>query len=310
MTTLRKAAEEYLAMRRGFGFKLYGPGILLLDFISFMEKRHASRITIDLAVRWAKLPASASPSWWAARLRAVRLFALYMSATEPRTEVPPPSLLPYRYKRRPPYIYTDQEVKRLIQAARGLPPKWGLGRWIYPTLFGLLSVTGIRISEALGLDYDAVDLTHDILTIRGTKFGKTRLVPIHPSTKHALQVYGRKRDQLFPKPKTPAFFLSDRGIRLSWRAAHSNFIRLSVQIGLRRPLDRHGPRLHDFRHAFAVKTLLRWYRAGRDVERWLPVLSTYLGHVRVTDTYWYLTATPELLRLAGARLERTMGDLP
>lgn len=310
MTTLRKAAEEYLAMRRALGFKLDTIGALLLDFVSFMEKQGASRITNELAVRWAKLPRAAQPRWWATRLRAVRRFALHWSATDPRTEVPPPDLLPYRYHRRPPYLYTDQEVRRLIRAARGLLPERGLGRWSYPTLFGLLAVTGLRISEALGLDRDAVDLAQGILTIRRTKFGKTRLVPMHPSTQRALQRYARKRDQVLAQPKPPAFFVSDQGTRLSGWAVRRNFIKLSVQVGLRGPSDRHGPRLHDFRHAFAVKTLLRWYRAGRDVERWLPVLSTYLGHTHVTDTYWYLSAAPELLRLAGARLEKTLGDLP
>jgi integrase len=177
MTRLRKAAEEYLAMRRGLGFKLEKTGVLLLDFMSFMEEQHARRITNELAVRWAKLPADALPTWWATRLSAVRLFARHWSATDPRTQVPPPDLLPGRYNRRPPYFYSQSQITRLLRAAHRLEPAMRLRRWTYPTLFGLLSVTGLRISEALALDGNAVDLTRGQLTIHQTKFGKSRLVP-------------------------------------------------------------------------------------------------------------------------------------
>jgi integrase len=193
-----------------------------------------------------------------------------------------------------------------MAAARKLK---GLRGVSYPTLFGLLAVTGLRGSEALALDREAVDLAHGVLTIRRTKFGKSRLVPLHPSTVRALRRYAQRRDQIFPHPKSPAFFLSNQGTRLTEWIARWTFIQLSRTIGLRGPQDRFGPRLHDFRHRFAVRTLLGWYRAGRDVERLMPLLSTFLGHTHVADTYWYLSAAPELLLLASARRERPSGGL-
>ena len=310
MTSLRQAVRDYLALRRGLGFKLVESGTLLFDFVSFMEKQGASRITNELAVRWAKQPANVQPRSWATRLRAVRLFALHWSAMDPRTEVPPSDLLPYRYNRRSPYLYTQRQITRLLKAAHQLEPAMKLRRWTYPTLIGLVSVTGLRISEALALDQNTVDLARGLLTIHQTKFGKSRWVPLHSSVVRALICYARKRDQVFPKLRTSAFFVSDRGTRLSKWAVRWTFIKLSCQIGLRKPSDSHGPRLHDFRHGFAVGTILRWYRAGLDVDQLMPVLSTYLGHTHVTDTYWYLSAAPELLGLAGERLEKTLGDLP
>jgi site-specific recombinase XerD len=238
MTHLRRAVKDYLAMRRGLGFKLAESGTFLLDFASFMKKHGASRITNELAVRWAKQPVDVLPLRWATRLRAVRLFALHWSAIDPGTEVPPSDLLPYRYNRRPPYLYTQRQITRLLQAARQLESAMGLRRWTYPMLLGLLSVTGLRISEALVLNRDAVNLTQGLLTIHQTKFGKSRLVPIHPSTRRALRRYERKRDQLFPKLQTPAFFVSDRGTRLTEWGVRWTFIKLSCQVGLRSPLAR------------------------------------------------------------------------
>jgi integrase/recombinase XerD len=310
VSKLRKAVRHYLALRRGLGFKMYRTGRWLPDFVSFLEKRGVSRITNDLAVQWATLPRGVQPVYWASRLCTVRLFALHWSATDPKTEVPPPDLLPYRVNRRTPYLYSPRQVTLLLRAASRLEPAMKLRQWTYPTLLGLLSVTGLRISEALALDRDAVDLAQGLLTIRGTKFGKSRLVPLHSSTRSALGRYAKRRDEVFSTLKTPAFFVSNRGTRLSWWAVRWTFIKLSCQVGLRKPSDSHGPRLHDFRHGFAVGTLLRWYRARLDVDRMMPLLSTYLGHSHTADTYWYLSATPELLSLAGARLEKTLGGLP
>jgi len=227
-----------------------------------------------------------------------------MKALDPATEIPPQGLLPYRFHRAQPYLYTDEEIARLIQAARKLPSPLGLRAATYATLFGLLAVTGMRMSEPIALDRDDVDLTRGILTVRRTKFGKTRIVPVHASTREALRRYRELRDRLCPRAKTRSFFISEYGTRLSVWSARRTFVTLSHQIGLRGPDESHGPRLHDLRHRFAVQTLLGWYRAGLNVEQHLPELSTYLGHVHVADTYWYITAVPELLRLATLRLER------
>jgi integrase len=308
MSNLREALEAYLAVRRSLGFSLRGTGRLLHSFVSFLEQQGIACVTTEIALRWAKQPNDVQPAQWARRLSMIRLFAQYHSATDPRTEVPPQGLLPYRYHRKPPYIYSDREIAQLLQAAKRLPSTRGLRPETYSTLFGLLAVTGLRISEALGLDRDDVDLTEDVLTVRQTKCRKTHLVPIHPSTRRRLQEYARKRDQVHPQPNTPSFFLSDQGTRVSEWAVRWAFVGVSRQIGLRGPSDSRGPRLHDLRHRFAVRTLLGWYRAGVDVERHLPELATYLGHSHVTDTYWYLTGTPELLRLAATRLDQPKGD--
>jgi len=307
MSPLRQAVEEYLALRQGLGFSLRLPGAMLRQFAAFLERHGAPYITRELALRWAQQPAHAQPATWASRLTAVRRFAQFWSASDPRTEVPPLGLLPHRYARKPPYIYSDADIRRLIARARQLPSPTGLRPATYATLLGLLAVTGLRISEALALNRADVDAAEAILTIRRTKFGKSRLVPVHLTTQRALRRYARRRDRLYPTPTTDSFFVSERGARLTQWTVRYTFNRLSRQVGLRGPADHRGPRLHDFRHRLAVTTLLRWYRAGVDVERRLPALSTYLGHRHVADTYWYLSAVPELLRLAAARLETRGG---
>jgi integrase len=276
----------------------------LRHFVSFMEQQGDSLITTDLALRWARQPQDVQPAQWAARLSFVRSFARYWSATDPQTEIPPLGLLPHRYKRSTPYIYSNDEIQRLLKAARNLPPPTGLRPWTYHCLFGLMAVTGLRISEAISVDRHDVDLEHRLLTVRFTKFSKSRLVPLHPSTVKRLKSYIRRRDDLYPQPPTSRFFLSNRGTPLTDCMARWTFVKLSHQIGLRKNSHRFGPRLHDLRHRFAVSTLLHWYRTGVDVEQRLPVLSTYLGHTHVTDTYWYLSAIPKLLALTKDRLEK------
>ncbi len=307
MSELRTALDEYLALRRSLGFKLLGPGSLLQDFVCFAEQEGSSFITTDLALRWAQQSSNAQPAQWANRLGMVRLFAQYRSATDPRTEIPPQGLLPYRYPRNAPYIYSDEEIENLIDAAKELPSRSGLRPWTFSTLFGLTAVTGMRIGEPIALNREHVDLSRGELFIHRTKFGKSRVVPVHPSTQKILQEYADRREAIYPRPETPSFFLSERGTRPTDGMVRWTFVKLSHQIGLRRPSDRDGPRLQDFRHAFAVRTLLRWYQAGLDVEQHLPELSTYLGHVHVADTYWYLSATPELLQLAAKRQQRIQG---
>ena len=313
MSSLREAVDSYLALRRGLGAKLYNPGFHLRRFIELLEAEGATLITTDLALRWAQ-STGATPATCAGRLADVRRFASWYSATEPRTEVPPQGLLPHRYRRRPPYIYSDDEIERLVVEAASLPSSSELRGCTYPVLFGLLAVTGLRVGEAIGLDRDDVDLRQSLLIIRKGKFGKSRFVPLHESTSQALHRYARRRDALCPRPETPAFFLSQRGIRLKHCSVNYNFAVVSRAVGLRPPRSDHrhghGPRLHDMRHRLAVKTLLRWYREGRDVERELPRLSTYLGHVHVADTYWYLEAVPELLQLATERATQPREETP
>lgn len=305
---LREALKEYLKVRRMFGFKLTA-GSLLQGFVAYAENEDASYITRELAVRWATQPKNCQPGQWAKRLSMVRSFARYVSATDPRTEIPPENLLPYRFPRKNPYLYTDEEIARLIEAAKKLPSSMGLRAATYATLFGLLAVTGMRMSEPIALDRDNVDLTQGILTVRRTKFGKSRIIPIHASTLEQLQHYAEIRDRLCPWAQTRSFFISERGTRLAGRTVRRTFVHLSREIGLRGPDASRGPRLHDLRHGFAVETLIRWYRAGVDVEQHLPELSTYLGHARVACTYWYITAVPELLRLATLRLEEKGGKM-
>ena len=304
MSELSKAVERYLGMRRRLGFKLVYDGCALADFAAFCEQHGVSTITTQVALRWATLPQDALPSHWTRRLTIVRGFAKYRSATDPATEVPPLGLLPHRYHRKPPYLYSDQELELLIDAAQRLPSKTGLRAQTYTCVFALLPITGMRVSEITSLDCDDVDFDEQTLVVRDTKFGKSRLVALHVSSADALRRYVRFRQRCHPRPTSPAFFVSETGTRLTHWTVRATFVRLSREIGLRGPTDSHGPRLHDMRHSFAVRTLLEWYRAGIDVEPRMPVLAAYLGHAHVSDTYWYLSAAPELMRLAAERVER------
>ena len=308
MSDLHRALDEYLAIRRRLGFTLRLPASLLRSFVTFVEHSGGTFITTDLALQWATQPRGVQPATWTWRLGIVRRFAAWRRATDARTEAPPEGLLPHRYRRKPPHLYRDQDVVQIIRAARELPSPRGLRGLTHATLVGLLAVTGMRLSEGLQFADDDVDLTHGVLVIRRTKFGKSRLVPVHPSTRDALRTYTAARDRLVPTRTTPAFFISERGTRLTeWTARHT-FAVVSRAVGLRAPTrggrHGHGPRLHDLRHRFAASTLIDWYRADLDAERELPKLATYLGHVHTADTYWYLEAVPELLELAAQRLGR------
>lgn len=304
MNHLRKAVRDYLTMRRGLGFKLAKHETGLHEFVSFLARKRSSRITVNLALEWATQDANHKPYEWAARLSIVRGFTRHWSATDPSTEVPPLGLLPYRPPRAQPYFYSDQEIRRLLNAAKARPSIDPLRPCTYYCLFGVLAVTGLRLSEALNLQSEDIDWPERILTIRGTKFGKSRLVPLHPSTCKVLADYAKRRDRRFGTRSGGAFLVNKNGNRLDKGEVHRAFYTLSRQIGLRAVDSSRGPRLHDFRHRFAVQTLLRWYRTGEDPKRRLPILSTYLGHAHVTDTYWYLTGTPELLGAAGKKLEK------
>lgn len=305
MTPLRHALQEYLELRRTLGFELYRPGKALENFVTYAEREGATVITTDLALRWAREPTDVHPATWAERLAGVRRFARHCKATEVRTEIPPDDLLQHRRQRRRPSLWSAVQIQDLLAAVRHLDSPRNLRAQTYETFFGLLAVTGMRFSEARGLDSADCDLTRrtPVLTIRDTKFGKTRYVPVHRSTGVALQRYAEARDHAVPKRRTDAVFVTERGTRISESAVRRLFqrVRPSAESGSPRP------RIHDLRHSFAVRTLRRWYRAGRNVEAWLPRLATYLGHAHVTDTYWYLTADPDLLRHAVRRLERRSG---
>ena len=234
----------------------------------------------------------------------VRRFAEYLSTLDPRTEVPAQKLLPYQFRRREPHIYRKEDILRLIEATRHIDPANPIKGASYATLIGLLAVTGMRVGEAIGLDTDDVDLSRGVVTVRRAKGDKSRLVPLHPSSQEALRQYASLRDEVFPRPSGSNFFVSERGTRLRHCSVNRWFLLVASQLGLRKPGDRRGPRIHDLRHHFAIQTMLRWYRSKTDVEAHLPDLSTYLGHVHVRHTYWYLSAVPELLRLATQRCER------
>ncbi len=314
MTTLREAVREYVHLRRDLGFKLREAGKGLLDFVGFMERQRASSITQALALAWSQQPSHAQPAHWAQRLSFVRGFARHRSATDPRTEIPAPGLLPFRPKRARPYLYSEAEIRSLLRAALTMPSRYERGKlrpWVYYMLFGLLSVSGLRVSEAQNLELRDVDLTTAVLTIRGAKFGETRLVPLHASTCRVLADYLRRRTRHWANRSASSHvFVSNSGRRLDGADIRRTFYALSRQIGLRSPADHHGPRLHDFRHRFATQTLVRWYRSQQDPERKLPLLSAYLGHVHVADTQWYLSASPALMREAMHRLERRWEDRP
>jgi len=314
MSMLSDALEAYLTLRRGLGSELRGPGARLHHFVDFLDREGATVITTELAFRWATAPTNATAATWAQRLGDVRRFAVWLSATDPRTQVPPRGLLSEHYRRQPPYIYSDHEVERIVREAARLPSLMGLRAQTYATLFGLLAATGLRLSEALALDRDDVDLRAGVLAVRRTKFGKSRFVPVHDSTRRELQRYAKQRDVLLPRAVSPAFLLAERGGRVTQCSARYNFVVVSRAIGLRPPArghhHGHGPRLHDMRHRLAARTLVRWYREGRDVERELPKLSTYLGHAHVADTYWYIEAVPELLQLATERATGPQKEVP
>jgi integrase/recombinase XerD len=311
MNTLREALQEYVTLRRSLGFKFRDDARVLARFVTFTEERGACHITVRLVLEWLQQMQTVQPAERARRLCFVRGFARHRSAIDPLTEVPPRELCLYRSTRARPYLYTEQELQDLMAAALRLPTAWPstpLRPWIFYCLFGLLSVTGLRISEALDLKIEDVDLAESILTIRGAKFGRSRLVPMHPSTRAVLADYLRRRNEFLGPRRSDYVFVSNRGTRLYGARVHRAFYTLSRQTGLRTPGARKGPRLHDFRHRFAVNVLTRWYESGEDPARRLPVLSTYLGHVYVVGTYWYLSNAPELMAQAMARLERRWGE--
>jgi len=311
-TTIRQHAAAYLAMRRRLGFKLTTFGQKLMSFVGSLERTDAPVppvLTTAAAVAWATdTPRSTDQVHWSRRLMVVRIFARHLQLLEPATEVPPDDVLPHHYRRIPPHLFTPAEVAALLGAADQLRPVFRAHT--YRTLLGLLAVTGLRTGEACRLDGTDVDLADGVLTVRDTKFGKSRQVPLHASTVDALRAYAGQRDRQHPAPSTPAFLVSTRGTRLDARNLPHTFARLVHTAGIRTPAGARRPRLHDLRHTFATTTLLHWYREGADVQARLPLLTTYLGHADPKSTYWYLSGAPELLALAAARVEHTFGGRP
>lgn len=306
MSALHQAVEDYIAVRRALGSKLERHPRLLESFVAYLEAAGATTITTELALSWARLPGDdAHPTYLSNRLCAVRGFARHLQAFDPATEVPPARLLPWPRCRATPYQYSDDDIAALMSATRSLTP--ALRAATYETLIGLLSVTGMRVGEAIRLDRGDVDWDEGVLTIRDSKFGKSREAPLQPNALDALRAYAHQRGELSPRPRTASFFVSPAGTPLVYATVHRTFSRIVDDAGLNSQSQRSRPRLHDMRHTFACTVLLGWYRDGVDVETHLPLLSTYLGHGNPSSTYWYLSAVPELLALAAGRRDHLRG---
>jgi integrase/recombinase XerD len=302
MTRLEQALADYLQIRRELGFKLKADGHLLERFVEFLEQAGAERVTVELAVMWARLPANAHPHWWSRRLGIVRGFARYLAMLDPASEVPSVDLLAAHRARVAPYIYSPAEIRALMTAAGALTPP--LRAAAYETVIGLMAATGLRLGEALGLNRQDVDLEGGALHVRAGQI-KQREVPLHPTTIQALDRYARLRDR--HTPPTQAFFTTGPGRRLTYSAFYDTFPKLRRDAGLEGRGERGHVRAHDLRHTFAVRTLIDWHQAGQDVDAKLPLLSTYLGHLHPSDTYWYLQAVPELLELVARDLDGAIG---
>ena len=298
MTPVAAALADYLALRRAMGYKLVEDGRQLACFVRHLDDNGIDTVTVAAAVAWATSTARAGNG--ARRLAMVRCFARYLQATDPAHEVPPTRLLPGCETRPVPHLFTDPEIAALLRAARELdPPAWAA---TVHTMVGLLAVTGMRVGETLRLDRADVDLDTAMVTVRLSKFNKSRHVPISASTVAALARYAAQRP-----PATPggslAWFVTAHARRVPYPKFAAAFTELVATAGIGEPC-RPRPRIGDLRHSFAVRTLLGWYRDGADVDAWLPRLSTYLGHVDPRSTYWYLHAAPELMALAAERLDR------
>ncbi len=297
MNALSSHVEDYLRLRRALGFKLERAGQLLPQLVAYLEAAGAGTVTSGLAIAWARLP-DATPNHWAQRLAIARGFARYLQTIDPATEVPPPGVFPARRHRPAPYLFSQRDICRILEAARVLRPP--LRAATHEAIFGLIAATGMRIGEAIGLARGDVDLDTGVITIREAKFDRSRLVPLHPTVTQALGRYAAERDRLCPRPRSAAFFLSGAGTRLDRSGVGATFRKITAGLGIRSATVR--PRVHDLRHSFAVQTLVRWQRARVNVDERIGALSTYLGHVAPADTYWYLSASPELMSLAAERL--------
>jgi integrase len=304
VSALAEHLADYLRLRRGLGFALGRHGQDLPHFVAYLEANRATIVTVELAVAWARLSPRVAPITVEFRISEVRGFARYLHAIDPSHQIPPPGLLGIPRRRPAPYIYTPDEIAVVLAATRRLTPP--LRAATYRSLLGLLASTGMRLGEARALSRADVDLIDGLVTIRHAKFDRMRLVPLHPTVTAELRAYAAQRDQACPRPKVDRFFLTLRGCAVRREEADSVFRAITGLMGLR--TDTVRPRIHDLRHSFAVHTLIDWHRNGADVSSLLPVLSTYLGHVEPANTYWYLSAVPELMGLIAARLEDATGQ--
>jgi integrase/recombinase XerD len=303
MTALRDALADYLTVRRALGFKLDRSEHLLGSFLTFLEGRRTDSITIEDAVAWATAP-NGAPWWHALRLSAVRQFALHLRTVDNTVQVPPHGLIPHIGHRATPYLYSTTEIQALVQAAARRPTP--ISAATYPALINVLAVTGMRFGEAIALNTDDFDTDAGVLTVRDGKFGKTRLLPLHPTSSAGIRHYLQRRSQLLQDNRLPdrgVLFISTAGTRLDHSRAQRTWRQIRHDAGLRPRSANCRPRIHDLRHSFAVATLLEWYQTGQDVPAMLPKLATYLGHADPKHTFWYLSAAPELLALAGDRLD-------
>ncbi|MDQ3677388.1 MAG: tyrosine-type recombinase/integrase [Actinomycetota bacterium] len=307
MTALDQALRDYLRLRRRLGYYLERDQPELERFVCFLEQAGAERITTELALRWARMPATAHPIIWRRRLSMVRQFARYLATVDPESEIPSKDLLPAHQPRVAPYIYAPQEITQLMAAARTL--RRPLSAALFETAIGLMASTALRLREALALDRADVDLEDGVLDIRACKNHRQREVALHSSTVAALEHYCRARDEHCSKPATPAFFVTDQGRRPHQTVFWQTFRALIKQAGLEGRGQRVRPRPHDLRHTFAVRTLIGWYRSGEQIDQRMPALSTYVGHVSPESTYWYLQSVPELIELVSERLDRTTEEL-
>jgi integrase len=304
-STVLDWVEEYLALRRGLGFSMDTPAWYLRAFARYAEQvEHRGPITLDLATRWALLSPSCDPAQAARRLAALRPFARHRALIDPATEIPPPGLLGRVPRRKQPHIYSDVEIAELLQQASHMLPRDGLSPRTYVAFFSLLVSTGLRLSEACRLTCGDVDLDRGLLTIRESKYRKSRWVPLHPSATQALIRYAAYRDAVSGGDPSIYFFRTERVPMLTPAAVEKAFARIRRRLGWSPQGRARRPHLHDARHTFTVRRLLRWYEDGADVGQKILALSVYLGHAKVTDTFWYLTGVPELMAIASQRFEQ------
>ncbi|MCL4445288.1 MAG: tyrosine-type recombinase/integrase [Actinobacteria bacterium] len=307
-STFTELAESYVEMRRSLGYRLEGQATYLRSFAGFLDRSGCDGpVPLALSVEWAAATSASDPHNPARRLTVVRGFLRFLASLDGDTEVPPPGLLGPALHRTSPHVYSDEEIASLLRAAAGLSPSGGLRPHCYVTLLSLLACTGLRISEALALSRDDVDLTAGVLSVRAGKGGKSRLVPLHPSALEPLEAYASLCHRYGATQGSDAFFRTERQERLTYQAVRSTFRALRRQLGWSSQGRTRLPRLHDLRHRMVVKRVLLWHAEGVDVDAKIAVLATYLGHTLVSDLYWYFSATPELMNAAAERFT-TLGD--